>query len=506
LTLGGTGEDAWSRAAYVAQLLNFSQIINEMGIVEALETYASGFLHQSAIENIWKMGGIADLVINKAEVALNEEGEVVKRVYINNERTDFIDFSLDMDDMVGYKQGNILVDCHIQIGPDGRPTTDNGKIKVSLEDKSRIVYHIKDYDLVLIEYIDAGGKTIAFASPLDGEKSIKMNDDNNLIRTGRFFNREKQVIVYKRDNTVFRVISTPRSDMTDAELQELFDHRLEAEYLDGVVIDYDKDSGDVKIELDQDALRVGEFEGKTSYLTLISANGVSNELGEYTAPTYEEVLRYRLSDNGIDQNTIYLLPMFEGKNPVRDIAMWFLDNAGVNILTSELMAKLDREIYGDIMPGQQYEPKVMVLYSGSANSFFKAINRRHDYNIRDALILGGPTLDGIFEDTVITNPNIDRVFNVWGTKDILGPVISNKRYSANVEAYNIEIIGASHCDYFYQISSGELGARASYFIEELITTAYGNSNIQYLFEKHHVVYDSGRNVYIVDPNQIDYEG
>ena len=510
LTLGDSGNNEWARASYISQVLDFSRIIKERGVVNALETYASGFLHQNAIDNIWKMGGIADLVTNKAEVVVNEEGVTVKRVYINPERTDFIDFSLAMDDMVGYKQGNILVDCPIEIGPDGRPTTDNGKVKVLLDGKSRIVYNIKDHNLILIEYIDYNGKTIAFAKPLDGENSIKMNEDDNAIRTGRFYNIEKQLIVDKRDNEVFRIISTPKSDMTEAELQELLSNGVEGRYLDGVTIEYDKNSNKIKVETDPAAERVGEFEGKTTFLSLISANGISSEFGKYAAPTYEERLRYRLSSQGIDENAIYLLPMFEGYGlpmsvrTVKDIGLWALDNAGTNILTSELIAKLDREIYSHILPGQQYEPKVMVLYSGSANPFFKAINKRHDFVIRDAIILGGPTLDGIFEDTTITNPNLNRVFNIFGTKDAFYPVAANKKYSGNVTPYNIEILGATHTDYFHGPAGGSLNDRSSYFVEKLLTRVYANGDVSYFFEQNHVIYDSNRKVYIVDPYQIEY--
>jgi len=510
LTLGGSGNNAWAQAAYISQVLDFSRIIQERGLVDALETYASGFLHQNAIDNIWKMGGIADLVTNKAEVVVNEEGATVKRVYINPERTDFIDFSLAMDDMVGYKQGNILVDCPIEIGPDGCPTTDNGKVKVLLGGKSRIVYNIKDHNLILIEYIDSKGETIAFAQPLEGEKSIKMNEDNNSIRTGRFYNREKQMIVDKRDNQVFRILSTPRSDMTDVEIQELTQNGVEGRYLDGVTIEYDKNSNQVKLEIDPNAQEIGEFEGKTTFLNLISVNGISNEFGKYTPPTYEQRLRYRLSSQGIDENAIYLLPMFDGEGlplPVRvikDMGLWLLDNAGTNILTGELIAKLDREIYGDILPGQQYEPKIMTLFSGSANSFFKAINKRHDYIIRDAIVLGGPTLDGMFEETTVTNPHLDRVFNIWGTKDMFYPMVSNKKYSSNVTPYNIEILGASHFDYFFDPAGSSLNARASYFVEELMKVIYNNGNIESFMAQHQASYNGQKKAYIVDPYKIDY--
>lgn len=412
VTLGGYGDDPWQQAAYIAQVLDFTDIIRERGIVEALETYATGFLHQTAIDNIWKMGGIYDLVTNNAEVVTNEEGEVVKRVYINEGKTDFIDLTLDLDDMVGFKQGNILVDCPIVIGPDGRPTTPNGKIKILLEGEERIVYYIKDWATIKVEYVDIDGNLVGYILPMEDGTPIEVNEDMS-VKTGKFYNVEKNFIIDKIDNEIVRAVFTPRSDLTEEQIQELVDEGVNPWALDGVKMEYDKDKGTINVKVEPGEVNPGDFEGRTSYLRLISANGISNELGEYTPPTYEQQLQYRLSLDGINENAIYLLPMFEGNNVARDLAMWLLDNAGVNILTGEIIAKLDAEIYGDIEPGQQYTPKVAVNYSGSVNSFYKAINARHDFVIKDVINLGGPTTDGIIGEIDITNPNTERIFNIW---------------------------------------------------------------------------------------------
>jgi hypothetical protein len=504
LTLGGYGNDPWSQAVYISQVLDFSQIIQERGIVDALETYATGFLHQTAIDSIWKMGGIYDLVTNNAEVVVNEEGETVKRVYINEGRTDFIDLTLDMDNMVGYKQGNILVDCPVVIGPDGRATTPNGKIKLLLDEQSRIVYYVEDWDVKKIEFIDSNGNLVAYILPIDNNTPIEINDDMS-VRTGRLYNVEKNFIIDKIDGNTVRALFTPRSDLTDEQIQKLINEGIMPGQLDGVIVEYDKNKSQIRVEIDPNKIDPSEFEGKTSYIKMISANGVSNEFGEYTPPTYEQRLKYRLAEQGLDANTIFLLPMFEGGNTARDIAMWLLDNAGVNVLTNELIAKLDNEIYSDIMPGQQYEAKVALLYSGSTNSFIKAINRRHDYIIRDAIFLGGPTLDGIFEDAVITNPNMNRVFNVWGTKDMFLPLISNKKFSGNVDEFNIEILGATHFDYFYDPTRGALNARASYFVEKLLERIYLNADVSDLLSGPGVTYNDQTKKYTVDPFAINYD-
>jgi hypothetical protein len=450
------------------------------------------------------MGGIYDLVTNNAEVVTNEEGEIVKRVYINEGKTDFIDLTLDLDDMVGFKQGNILVDCPIVIGPDGRPTTPNGKIKILLEGESRIVYYIKDWATIKVEYVDIDGNLVGYILPMEDGTPIEVNEDMS-VKTGKFYNVEKNFIIDKIDNEIVRAVFTPRSDLTEEQIQELVDEGVNPWALDGVKMEYDKDRGTINVKVEPGEVDPGDFEGRTSYLRLISANGISNELGEYTPPTYEQQLQYRLSLDGINENAIYLLPMFEGNNVARDLAMWLLDNAGVNILTGEIIAKLDAEIYGDIEPGQQYTPKVAVNYSGSVNSFYKAINARHDFVIKDVINLGGPTTDGIIGEIDITNPNTERIFNIWGSKDILVPFTSNKKFSTNVEGYNIRILGATHFDYFYAPERGELNSRTSYFVEEFIKRVYNNGDINAFLSGPGITYDDNLKVYNVDPFAIEYD-
>ncbi len=120
----------------------------------------------------------------------------MKRVYINEGRTDFIDLTLDMDNMVGYKQGNILVDCPVVIGPDGRATTPNGKIKLLLGEQSRIVYYVEDWDIKKVEFIDSNGNLVAYVLPIDNNTPIEINDDMS-VRTGRLYNVEKNFIIDK---------------------------------------------------------------------------------------------------------------------------------------------------------------------------------------------------------------------------------------------------------------------------------------------------------------------
>ena len=52
----GTSSDAWQQAAYISQILDFSNIVQERGLADALNTYGAGFFNAVAVNAIVKAG------------------------------------------------------------------------------------------------------------------------------------------------------------------------------------------------------------------------------------------------------------------------------------------------------------------------------------------------------------------------------------------------------------------------------------------------------------------
>ncbi|MFH0763460.1 MAG: cysteine peptidase family C39 domain-containing protein [Candidatus Omnitrophota bacterium] len=52
----GTSSDAWQQAAYISQILDFSNIVQERGLTDALNTYGAGFFNAVAVNAIVKTG------------------------------------------------------------------------------------------------------------------------------------------------------------------------------------------------------------------------------------------------------------------------------------------------------------------------------------------------------------------------------------------------------------------------------------------------------------------
>lgn len=185
LTLGGDGgTNPWLRAAYMSQVLDFSQIVQERGIVSALESYATGFLNQTTINEIWKKGGIADLVTNSAEVVVNGEGQTVKRVWVdkNNKGVSaYIDLDLQTDNLRGFKQifsdgGYEIADCDYVVGPDGKPQAKNEiRTRYDVEGNPIMKAVTQLFNLVKVEFFDNAGLVTDEMTPIDGKTGIELD-------------------------------------------------------------------------------------------------------------------------------------------------------------------------------------------------------------------------------------------------------------------------------------------------------------------------------------------
>lgn len=74
---------------------------------------------------------------------------MVNRVYTNDDRTDYFDLSLENNDVVAMKQGNVYMHCKYVIGPNGEPILKDGETTVKNDDGSvRAKQIIKDYKLI----------------------------------------------------------------------------------------------------------------------------------------------------------------------------------------------------------------------------------------------------------------------------------------------------------------------------------------------------------------------
>ncbi|MBU1122102.1 MAG: hypothetical protein KKF54_05370, partial [Candidatus Omnitrophica bacterium] len=182
LTLGGTGATEWEKAAYLSRVKDFSEIIKEQGIEYALETYATSFLQSETIDNIWKLGGIYDLLSNEDQIEIteNDKKEKVKRIYTDLIKHDYIDLSLKDDSLVGYREGNVTFHCEFGIGKNGKPKLKTGEREEELANGSKIKVYVEKCNVVKIEERNEIGELQMTILKKNGYDSIVFGKNNKI--------------------------------------------------------------------------------------------------------------------------------------------------------------------------------------------------------------------------------------------------------------------------------------------------------------------------------------
>jgi hypothetical protein len=92
LTFLGSGDpsNAWQQAAYISQILDFSNIVQERGLVDALNSYGAGFFNAVAVNQIVQSGMsigqyfATKLAAGQYTTRTLQDGTVVKEVAVKD--------------------------------------------------------------------------------------------------------------------------------------------------------------------------------------------------------------------------------------------------------------------------------------------------------------------------------------------------------------------------------------------------------------------------------------
>ena len=181
----------WDDALHASQMLNLSHLIEERGLAPAIESVASSIFLSETLDSIWRQGGIADLITGTAVITHNEKKDIdVKRVFLNADHTDYIDFTVDGKDIVAIKQGNIYENSTFFYGPDGKPYPINSTKWIDNVDGTQTVNHIMDFKLTLSEKYDADGIMIEAIYPRAGQDGIIINHYTGKVLDGHVIDFE----------------------------------------------------------------------------------------------------------------------------------------------------------------------------------------------------------------------------------------------------------------------------------------------------------------------------
>ncbi|MBU9888862.1 MAG: VCBS repeat-containing protein, partial [Candidatus Omnitrophica bacterium] len=400
-------------AFYFEQAVDFVSVARERGIVNALEFYAANIFQRDAIESIFDQGGLADILAGRAEyTVLNEIPVKVIHVDANN---DLYFSSTDDSLLLGRRIGNQVERGTFVVGPDGRFLLKEGVVETTFADGLRVMlevwngaahgYRVFAEDKALFEIYATGGNQIAL----------------------------------RPDGTIYSAVFINK--VTGARL-EFFEGQL-------VSLTMPATSGQ-NLSLSGMSLAKLTSIQQQALVSFVASNGIWNTRPEGVPPDYEINLMNRLVERGVDPSGILLVPLYENGDPVTDSLSWIVDALGGDQLTHELMNKLDQK-WVTLTEAQRAAGVTAVMYSGSTNPFLKALDQR-DYNVSTVIALGSPTLEGVFSDGTIDNPNVRRVINIYGENDFVPLAGGNKYFTgpdgSPIENINIKILGADHFDYF----------------------------------------------------------
>lgn len=180
-------KDAWSQAAYISQVLDFSQKVQEDGLLEAMEIYTAAIFQGSAVQIIVGEGGIIQLVAKRLQEGRIEnidfKGIPAKKVPIKDgPQGSYFIYSEDETKLLAIYNGNTLIespDGSYEIGPDGAFGVKNGTITTVLTDGTTVVQHIENRSQIEVVMTTADSQIIRL-TPVEGRTNITYDEYGNI--------------------------------------------------------------------------------------------------------------------------------------------------------------------------------------------------------------------------------------------------------------------------------------------------------------------------------------
>lgn len=169
--LGNFGDDSWSQAQYLSRVTGFSDAIQQKGLVQAIEDYATGILHEDSVSSILRsfqtVGAyIQDQINNNKIQTVQINGVNYKKATLPN--GDYLLLNEQGTDLVEVRTGGHVLRGIFGKGPDGQPGLIYGTDTWSDATGREIVLTIAEDDDLTISTSDSQQRfTLKFKTPND---------------------------------------------------------------------------------------------------------------------------------------------------------------------------------------------------------------------------------------------------------------------------------------------------------------------------------------------------
>ena len=507
----GASNNAWQQAAYIAQILDFSNIVRDEGLVEALNTYGASFFNAVAVNNIVQSGlTIGDYFKNKLDLGQGtartlQDGQQVTQVAVKDAQGNIISnvFFVQKQngasfywDIVGKEDlkpdgsylgwGSLGVDAYGKLG-----YTDAELYSIFNSDTQ--FQKIQDGQQTYAEIKDSQGNTLLVIEPTtDGHYNVYNSYGDYVdakissILSGKTYSFSNDILKQYQELDVTNTTSLFDVDFSNPDAIGLMFNNLSLS------------------ASDINTLNNLTAQDKQQMLNILLFPGIGNPEPIGVSPAYMQAFAQQLAwaDPGAVNTTF--IATYENSSSLLgkagNIMSWIGNtylhtNEVTNYITSEVNLR-----FANNPPANM----VWVDYSGSGDPSIKSANANPSWDVHSIVLVDAP----IGFNTNITNPNVKNVIMVTGLDDLLaGPVFTNK-FDNNprpLNTYNIALIGVGHTDFANQNPSNPTAMEVTQFTAYITKLANNKPELEnFLNTAEGVTYNSSLKMYEVDLSKVTY--
>jgi len=521
LTFLGSGDpsNAWQQAAYISQILDFSDIVQERGLVEALNTYGAGFFNAVAVNNIvqsgYTLGGYFAEKLQTGQYRLEiKDGKEVAAVDTPTQSdgghsTGFFEWLL-VEDGTGYWNpigreeafgsnsfwgiGDLGVDAYGRLG-----YTDAELY--SIFDSDTQFQRIEDGLQTYVEIKDSQGNTLLVIEPTAGghynvydSYGEYVDAKINTLLSGKTYSFDDALLAYYQELDANNSTSLFDVDFSNPDTMGLLFNNLSLS--------------------SSDIANFNFTPAQIQQITYVILGGIDNPCPEGLAAPYMRGFETQLAVADPSGATIRNIGMFPwsgwtNSNSTLDNSVAWICNTylGSHELTNDIITGMQVQ-FGSQMPSNM----TGIAYSGGGDPYIQAINENPGWDVKAVVLVNAP----LGYNRIITNPNVNNVIMIGGTKDLLAEQgFMNQGFDNNprpLNVYKIALNGIGHKQFSYDPTDQNpdpKAMQAARFSAEM--ARLGNNKIELdrfinkQMNKGAVVYSETSKIYFVDLEKVNYE-
>jgi hypothetical protein len=505
----------WQQAAYISQILDFSNIVQERGLVNALNTYGAGFLNAVAVNQIVKsgytIGGYFADRLNSGQSTLRtlQDGKQVRQVAVKD------------------AQGNIVANVFFEQKPDGtlivvgKEEFIGNSTYLSWGETAVDAYGKLGYtDAQLYSMFDSD---IQYQRVVDGQQAyveIKDLQGNTLLvieptvtgsynvynSYGDYVEAKVSSILSGKTYSFSNDVLRQYQELNNTNTTSLFDVDFSNLATIGLMFN--------NLSLSSSDIAKYNFtDAQKKQITYVIFNGIRNPCPEGLAPAYMRGLETQLAIADPSGATIRSVAMFpwagwtSGNSIVNDSVAW-IANAylGSHELTNDVINGMQLQ-FGSQIPSNM----TGVAYSGSGDPLIQALNAKPAWDMNTVVLVDTP----IAFERKITNPNVDNVIMIGANNDPISVSgFISQGFDTNprpLNVYKMILNGVSHTQFSYDpdnTSPDPVAVRSARFIAEVSAIGGNTTDLKDFFDRQilngAINYDATTKVYFVDLGGIQY--